>query len=79
LPVFIFDKNILDPLTDKKDKRISIIHRPLLKIHKKLNLQTGKAKRIAGPHSILKKYFRSSISVCRVILIYKSLYFFPML
>ncbi len=29
LPVFIFDKNILNNLTDKKDKRVSFIHQTL--------------------------------------------------
>jgi len=29
LPVFIFDKNILDPLTDKSDKRVSFIYQTL--------------------------------------------------
>lgn len=36
LPVFIFDKNILDALDDKKDKRVSFIYQRLLTIQKQL-------------------------------------------
>jgi deoxyribodipyrimidine photo-lyase len=36
LPVFIFDKNILDPLTDKVDKRVSFIYQTLFSLHEKL-------------------------------------------
>jgi len=37
LPVFIFDRNILDSLTDKKDKRVSFIYQNLLNIENELN------------------------------------------
>ncbi|MEO7174748.1 MAG: deoxyribodipyrimidine photo-lyase [Saprospiraceae bacterium] len=37
LPIFIFDKNILETLTDKKDKRVSFIHHNLLRIENELN------------------------------------------
>ena len=33
LPVFILDKNILDPLTDKTDKRVSFIYQILFGLH----------------------------------------------
>lgn len=36
LPVFIFDKIILDQLDDKNDKRVAFIHATLLQIHKNL-------------------------------------------
>jgi deoxyribodipyrimidine photo-lyase len=36
LPVFIFDKNILDPLTDMVDKRVSFIYQTLFSLHEKL-------------------------------------------
>lgn len=36
LTVFIFDKNILDPLTDKADKRISFIYQTLARLNEKL-------------------------------------------
>ena len=36
LPVFIFDKNILDPLADKKDKRVSFIYETLENIQEEL-------------------------------------------
>ena len=37
LPVFIFDKSILDNLFDKKDKRVSFIYQNLLNIEKEIN------------------------------------------
>lgn len=36
LPVFIFDKNILDQLEDKKDRRVEFIHKSLLEIQEAL-------------------------------------------
>ncbi len=36
LPLFIFDKNILDKLEDKKDKRVQFIHNHLSNLHTKL-------------------------------------------
>jgi len=36
LPVFIFDKNILDPVTDKADKRVSFIYQSLAQLNEKL-------------------------------------------
>lgn len=36
LPIFIFDKNILSDIEDKKDARISFIHQSLEDIHKEL-------------------------------------------
>jgi len=36
LPIFIFDKNILSDLKDKKDKRVDFIHQSLQKIQDKL-------------------------------------------
>ena len=40
LPIFIFDKNILDELKDKNDRRVSFIHDSLKKIREQLE-QTG--------------------------------------
>jgi deoxyribodipyrimidine photo-lyase len=40
LPVFIFDKNILDRLMDKKDKRINFIHQALKQLNESLE-ETG--------------------------------------
>ena len=40
LPVFIFDKNILDPLTDKSDKRVSFIYQTLGGLREEL-IKTG--------------------------------------
>ena len=36
LPVFIFDKNILDALENKKDKRVSFIHQTLKNLNDEL-------------------------------------------
>jgi deoxyribodipyrimidine photo-lyase len=36
LPVFIFDKNILDKLEDKKDKRVEFIHKAILNLNEQL-------------------------------------------
>jgi deoxyribodipyrimidine photo-lyase len=36
LPIFIFDKNILDKLADKKDKRVQFIHSTLTSIQQEL-------------------------------------------
>jgi deoxyribodipyrimidine photo-lyase len=36
LPIFIFDKNILDKLEDKKDKRVQFIHNTLTEIQSEL-------------------------------------------
>ncbi len=37
LPIFIFDKNILEKLDDKADKRVDFIHRQVLKLQNELN------------------------------------------
>ena len=39
LPVFIFDRNILDGLKDRKDRRVTFIHQILTEIHSKLQKQ----------------------------------------
>jgi deoxyribodipyrimidine photo-lyase len=36
LPIFVFDKNILDKLDDKKDQRVTFIHHALTEIQQKL-------------------------------------------
>ena len=36
LPIFIFDKNILDKLSNKKDARVEFIHDAITKIHQQL-------------------------------------------
>ncbi|MES1213958.1 MAG: deoxyribodipyrimidine photo-lyase [Bacteroidota bacterium] len=40
LPIFIFDKNILDELEDRTDRRVEFIHQALLEIQKQL-VKTG--------------------------------------
>lgn len=41
VPIFIFDKNILDPLEDKADRRVNFIHHQLSEIQQELE-KTGK-------------------------------------
>jgi deoxyribodipyrimidine photo-lyase len=36
LPIFIFDRNILDPLRDQKDKRVNFIHQTLVALQEQL-------------------------------------------
>jgi deoxyribodipyrimidine photo-lyase len=36
VPIFIFDKNILDQLEDKRDRRVEFIHAALVEIQQKL-------------------------------------------
>ena len=36
LPIFIFDKNILETLEDKKDKRVSFIYKDLKNLKQQL-------------------------------------------
>ena len=36
LPIFIFDKNILDKLSDKNDRRVAFIHKAIINIQQKL-------------------------------------------
>jgi deoxyribodipyrimidine photo-lyase len=36
IPIFIFDKNILDGLEDKKDRRVEFIHEALIEIQQQL-------------------------------------------
>jgi deoxyribodipyrimidine photo-lyase len=39
LPIFIFDKNILDALENRKDARVGFIHQTLKKMHTALQEQ----------------------------------------
>ena len=41
LPVFIFDTDILDQLTDKRDRRVEFIHRSLFEIQQQLRQHSG--------------------------------------
>ncbi len=66
LPVFIFDTNILDKLEEKKDKRISFIHRHLEKIKKFLEnrgstLLVCHGKPLEVFHTLAGKYTIQSV------------------
>ena len=56
LPVFIFDRNILDDLEDKKDGRVEFIHSTLLDIQKQL-VATGTSLyvRYGTPKTVFKE------------------------
>jgi len=61
LPIFIFDRNIIDDLADKRDARLSFIHRELGKINETLKTKGSKLKTIyAKPEeaftNLLKDY-----------------------
>ena len=48
LPIFIFDKNILDKLEDKLDRRVHFIHCVLNEMQEKL-LKVGSSLEVTGP------------------------------
>ncbi|HEX8277947.1 MAG TPA: deoxyribodipyrimidine photo-lyase [Segetibacter sp.] len=61
LPIFIFDKNILDKLEDKADKRVAFIHSALKELQQQLTLLSSSLEIYYGfPHDVfkmlLKKY-----------------------
>ena len=67
IPVFIFDKTILDLLTDKKDKRVSFIHQSLQKLDAEIrSLGASGLHVLHGTvedcwHSILNDYKPSAV------------------
>lgn len=61
LPIFIFDKDILDELDDKKDRRVDYLHQALSSIHTGLqeygaNLYTYNGKPLEVFESLSEKY-----------------------
>ena len=66
LPVFIFDKNILDKLDDKKDRRVDFIHRTIMRMQSEL-IGIGKSmlveygKPLDVFTSLLKQYTIGSV------------------
>ena len=61
LPIFIFDKNILDKLEDRDDSRVSFIHETILNLQKELEalgstLQVFYGKPVEVWNEILKTY-----------------------
>jgi len=56
LPIFIFDREILDQLTDKKDKRVDYIHQALTEINQELKEHGTAIKTFYGkPLEIFEK------------------------
>lgn len=59
LPVFIFDKNILDQLNDKADRRVEFIHASLLEVQKQLVELGGSLKVFYGfPNKVFEELIR---------------------
>ncbi len=53
LPVFIFDKNILDDLEDKKDARVDFIHREIIRLAEELKaLDSGILVKYGFPQKV---------------------------
>lgn len=56
LPLFIFDKNILDKLDDKKDRRVNFIHSQILELGDKLkNLGSTILVKYGNPEEVWKE------------------------
>lgn len=61
LPIFIFDKHILDKLKDPKDARVSFLHRTLQGMQKKLDNRSSGIKVCYGkPEEVFEKLFKSN-------------------
>ena len=60
LPVFIFDRNILDELKDKKDRRVEFIYIVLKDIQEQL-LKTGSTLEVhyGTPHEVFTKLLKT--------------------
>ena len=55
LPIFIFDKTVLERFEDKKDRRVDYIHQALLKINKQLKTFHARLNTFYGdPLSVYK-------------------------
>jgi len=60
LPVFIFDKDILDKLQNKSDRRVTYIHNHLQKINSELrNYQSSLKTFFAKPQEAFEQLFKS--------------------
>jgi deoxyribodipyrimidine photo-lyase len=58
LPIFIFDKKILDKLEDKKDGRVEFIHQAILNLHEQLK-EVGSSIKVF--HSTPEKVFKELV------------------
>jgi deoxyribodipyrimidine photo-lyase len=61
LPIFIFDRHILDMLENKKDRRVEFIHRTLLEMQEVLKKKGSSLEVFYGQplkvfQSLMKKY-----------------------
>lgn len=58
IPIFIFDKNILDKLEDKKDKRVDFIHQQVSKLKSELQqLGSDMVVKYSTPEEAFKELF----------------------
>lgn len=67
LPVFIFDKHILDDLSDRADRRVVFLHRTLSSLQEKL-VSTGKSMKIV--YGLPEEIFPQLLSAYRVNAVY---------
>lgn len=59
VPLFIFDRNILEKLTDKSDRRVGFIHSALQAMHRELILQgSSMLVRHGSPEEVWEQLFR---------------------
>ena len=59
VPVFIFDRNILDELEDKNDRRVEFIHLALQGMQQQLlNIDSSLAIRYGNPLTIYKELLK---------------------
>lgn len=67
LPIFIFDTNILNKLTDKHDRRLSFIHKTILSIQEKLK-QFGAAMQVL--HETPENAFKQLLNQYDISMVY---------
>lgn len=67
LPLFIFDKNILDELEDKRDARVTFIHNKIVEIHKKLE---GNSSTVLVYHGDPTEIFKSLLNTYNIASVY---------
>ena len=70
LPIFIFDKNILDKLEDKKDRRVEFIHNVLSEIQTELQkIGSTILVKYGTPEEILPAFTIGKLSHCTITLV----------
>ena len=67
LPIFIFDKNILDQSEDKADRRVDFIHQTLTRLQNEL-VEKGKSLWVnyGTPVEVFEKWVHGFVDCCLV-------------